>query len=439
MRRKIYIGMLVMMFIVQSLLPALPAAAADDAETAKKLIYDISGDVRNNRNNMHIYQEVQNGKMSVTWDTEEKTDGGEGSYKIRSAASGAASCYAKADFEKIANTNYLDLSDLYDDGFIGFWIKSQSSDYVQSIQFSLVAKSYVENKTTINLKSDGYYTVGNDWTYVKIPINKFSVNGKKWSNQSNGWEDKPFDFSEVIRLAFIVNSAPGKTGEAWLQDIGIYKTIYPASPEIVSAEMDKESGMYAVDVSFSKKLDAGTVNESNFSIGQISASEVRYDDNEQKCRVLFDMQPDFPSELIMSIGGGLRDKDGLAVNAPELTVKNSNVQDKAAVQSFTQAPAFADGSVKCAADIKCIYAPEESGQEVALFMAVYDGDKLVGCAFSTKKALTWKSEEEFEVSVPNITVSANLRAELYVIDSEESGKPLAEKAVYAVENSGASS
>lgn len=214
-----------------------------------------------------------------------------------------------------------------------------------------------------------------------------------------------------------------------IKEISIWGADKRADMQIISAKMNRDV-KYEVELEFSKAIDASAFDGAVFVIDGLEAESKTYDPIKDTVTLTFDMMPEFPSNLTLSVSG-LCDEKGLPTK-PSVQIANSAAVDYAAldVAGFDRT---ADG-ITLNANAVCIYDKTGSGaasepQQMTVLLVITKDDVLKACKVSEAKTLSAGETANFTVEIPAESIAdydgaAEYKAEIYLIDNQDSEKPL---------------
>lgn len=308
----------------------------------------------------------------------------------------------------------VSLDGVKENGFLRFTVRSAVVPNEFKVKFTNQGWGWTDS-TLCDISN---WTAG-EWCNIDLPIK--DINPLFWGGG--------FNLTNIVRITLNPRIQNKTLLELDIKEISVWNKAKPAEVSFVSAEMDKTTGKYAVDVEFSKGILPGSITTDAFVLDTLPADSFDYDEDSKTCRILFDTLPQFPGEFTLRIEGGVLDEDSLPVSA-EIAVRNSILQSEATFTGDTTF-SYADNVLQCVSNVKCIYASESAGQEMCVFVALFQGDKIIASGISELQTLAWKESDDFAVNVQGVTSLDGIRAEVYIIDNVANGKPLAEQMDYA--------
>ena len=236
----------------------------------------------------------------------------------------------------------------------------------------------------------------------------------------------------VAKLYICFEYSSTTTAPVDIAEISVYGPDNRPFAQFETSKMNSD-GMYEVQFGFNRLIASETAYDGIFTIDGVTADSVSYDENTEVFALVFDMMPEFPSELTLSIDGGIKGANGLPVR-PTAKLINSAAVENVAINLDKTTCLFTDSGLEFDTELKCIYDKTGQGQQVTMFVAVFSGNSLIASKASETQTLAHKSSEVFSVDIQDLTETADLRAEIYIIDTEENGRPLAKKAEFAKES-----
>ncbi len=207
-----------------------------------------------------------------------------------------------------------------------------------------------------------------------------------------------------------------------IADVSVWGPDVRAAALQESSKMNSE-GLYEVNLAFDNDLADSTVAAEAFTVNGLAAQSASYNSAEKTVSLAFDMMPEFPSELVLNISDDVKGANGFSVK-PEVKITNAPVTELAAIDVGNTTCVLNESVINLKVKVNSIY----NSNDISVFVAVTDGDKLVACGMSEKKNIAYKASDVFDVNIPDITPSANLKAEIFVIDDAAIRRPMATNA-----------
>lgn len=329
---------------------------------------------------------------------------------------------------KIEFENALDLSSLYDIGYIK--LKMKSSIMPDEVWGALKGVNKSNGKPCdggqrnyLNSKSyNSIVTFDNGWTEVLMPINTAIGATSGLHKTENG-----ADIATELYFMFMYIS--GENAPVDIAEISVVGPDNRPTARVKGAKMNVD-GKYEIKLDFNRKIDASTAYDSTFEIDGVLAEDIQFDSTLEMLTIIFDFVPDFPAEYTLNISEGIIGNNGLPVK-PDVKFINSVTTETAAMDTANTTCTYSETGAVLNARVNCIYDKTSDGQQITIFAAVFKDNKLVDAKCSETKTVAYKSGENFKVEFDNLQETNGIRMDVYIIDTETSGKPLAKVTSYA--------
>lgn len=329
---------------------------------------------------------------------------------------------------KIEFENALDLSSLFDIGYIK--LKMKSSIFPDEIWGGLKGVDASNGKiydggqrNFLNSKSyNSIVTKDGVWTEVLMPINTAI-------GSTSGLHDAKKGGDIATEIYFMFMYINGVNAPADIAEISVVGPDNRPTARVKGSKMNID-GKYEIKLDFNRKLNTSTVYDSTFEIDGVFAEDVQFDSTLEMLTITFDFIPDFPSEYTLNISEGIMGNNGLPVK-PDVKVINGVTTETAAMDTANTTCIYSETGAVLNAKVNCIYDKTSDGQQITVFAAVFKDNKLVDAKCSETKTVAYKSGETFTVEFDNLQETNGIRMDIYIIDTETSGKPLAKVISYA--------
>ena len=328
---------------------------------------------------------------------------------------------------KITLDSPVDVSGLYDIGYIK--IRLKSGMLPKEVWCCPVGVNKLNNRLCnggqrdyLKASYNPIVTQEGEWLETKMPINQ-AIGPKSELHDSAKGADTVTEFY----VMFIFRDTPATPVD--ISEISVCGPDNRPYAQIEKSGMNAD-GKYEVCLGFNRALDVSTAYDGTFDIDGTDAEEINYDSSNGTYTVIFDMQPDFPSECTLNIGGEIKGTNGLPVK-PSAKIVNSAATETAAVDISKTTCVYSHSGVKLDAEVKSIYDKASQGQQITVYAAVFKGDTYIASKASETKTVSFRSSESFTVEIDGLTDTDGLRTEVYVLDSFESGRPLAKVTSFA--------
>ena len=351
-----------------------------------------------------IYSNTSSGELSLNiqnWQQASKFDqgfilGDDGIYSVRLDMRQSANY--NGGYHEMVMANRLNVADIVNTGELRFKLMLEADDPDRTAGNTKGIKIPGADE----IKSDG------EWHDVVIPLSSFIPSGK-------------LDFSKLASLTLSATAQREDKYLFYFRNIEVYDIKYSAKFTVGSCGMNND-GKFAVNVKSSEILDPATVTADKFTIDGSAASEVKCSGKDVE--LVFDIQPDFPSELVVNIGEGIRSVDDLEAEQKELTVTVPELQNRI-FADVTSNPTLSGGTVSGEVKITSIYAPAGAAK-ANVMLIVYDGEKIAAAKTFATGELKRSESESVQLTAEGIADGiANPRAELFFYGADGSKTPLA--------------
>lgn len=316
-----------------------------------------------------------------------------------------------------------DISSYKENAYLSFWMYIETNSTVENHAGNLSV--CLRSGKDTNYALTGYYYLSSDikagsWQHILISVDEMGIDTSRGE----------IDFSKIYRIDLKRTSSIEEDWNVYVQDICFYEKIYAPTVTVSESGMDTDNGMFYSKLQFSNAMNKDTLAIDQFTLQGISCSAVDYDEDTKSCFLWFNTMPMRKTELALLLGDKIKDKDGLAPQIKEYTVQLSARQEEVAVTIAT-APSITNGILNCSATVRRIYAPEAGN--VTAVTILYSDDCPVAYSTTEFGKMGWKDELEDKIislEIPKIDEIGKLRAEIYFIDDEATGRPLAKVLQY---------
>ncbi len=368
-----------------------------------------------------IYSNTSSGELSLNiqnWQQASKFDqgfilGDDGIYSVRLDMRQSANY--NGGYHEMVMANRLNVADIVNTGELRFKLMLEADDPDRTAgDVNIYFKTYNDANpawgNTKGIKIPGADEIKSDgeWHDVVIPLSSFIPSGK-------------LDFSKLASLTLSATAQREDKYLFYFRNIEVYDIKYSAKFTVGSCGMNND-GKFAVNVKSSEVLDPATVTADKFTIDGSAASEVKCSGKDVE--LVFDIQPEFPSELVVNIGEGIRSVDDLEAEQTGLTVTVPELQNRI-FADVTSKPTLSGGTVSGEVKITSIYAPAGAAK-ANVMLIVYDGEKIaVAKTFATGE-LKRSESESVQFTADGIADGiVNPRAELFFYGADGNKTPLA--------------
>ena len=321
----------------------------------------------------------------------------------------------------------VDASGLYNIGYIRLRFKSQMlPKEVWCCPVGVNAKNgrgcNGGQRNYLNASYNPIVTQQGEWLETKMPLNQ-AIGPKSELHDST----KGADVITEFYVMFIFRDTP-----ATPVDIAEISVCGPDDRPFAQLEFSgmNNDGKYEVRFGFNRSIDATTADSAAFDIDGTYTESCDYDSVTGVYTLLFDMVPEFPSEYTLNIGGDIRGTNGLPAK-PELLISNPSATPTAAIDKNATTCVYTENGVALNAKVNCIYDKTSSGQSITVVAAVFKGDDLIAIKASDTKSLAFRASDIFTVEITDLADTDGIRTEVYLTDTAENGRPLAEMTSFA--------
>lgn len=297
-----------------------------------------------------------------------------------------------------------DISDYVEDGYLGFYLKSETDEPWQ-IELS--------NGDSLGWKRSRYTVKSSDitdgkWQFVKINLSDFVP-------------EAGFDYSDVELIVFLQDNTCKKE----IQGLAVYKTI--AKPEATVTESGiNENGKAYVKLSFTDEMAEDAFVKANFAISGMNCIGAELMPNGKNAELTFDTVFEFPKTYELIVSESVLNKDGLPLleNKVRFTTADAHNCVKASVSE----PQITGTTLKYSAAVKSIYSPDGGEQDITMLVVVYSGQKIINVGYDSKTNVAVNSSSTFSYTayLGAETDMTNIRTEVYFVNDLTEGRPLCE-------------
>lgn len=343
---------------------------------------------------LSYYENTSTSTARDTWTTEKDATAPLGGYKL------------VTDNVKsiIDGPGAKDISDYVEDGYLGFYLKSETDEPWQ-IELS--------NGDSLGWKRSRYTVKSSDitdgkWQFVKINLADFVP-------------EAGFDYSDVELIVFLQDNTCKKE----IQGLAVYKTI--AKPEATVTESGiNETGKSYVKLSFTDEMAEEAFVKANFAITGMNCIGAELMPNGKSAELTFDTVFEFPKTYELTVSESVLNKDGLPLLAN--TVQFTTADAHNCVKASVSAPQITGTTLKCSAAVKSIYSPDGSEQDITMLVVIYSGQKIINVGYDSKTNVAVNSSSNFSYTadIGAETDMSNIRTEVYFVNNLTEGRPLCE-------------
>lgn len=308
----------------------------------------------------------------------------------------------KIEFE---NGVTKDISEIKETGYAQFYIYPETSMQVlPDMKFFIYGASRDSNVIDISEQ-----ITPNTWNTVKVPI----------ADMLRNRQTDPSALNQIFIRAY--GTFTVKTN-FYIQGLGFYDEIRPPKASAANCGIDENGASFA-EIEFSKVMDESTFAADSFTAEGFTVTDMKYED---KTATLYFAETIAPSRVFsVNISPSAADTDGKTVQTAYVTFTAPAVYDNAAVKNVTfNKQRLENGEITCNVSALGIYTADSTPQDMTMLVAVLKGDRIIAIGSDTKKAAQLKTLQDFSVTLALEGVTDGCRAEVYLVDSAENGKPL---------------
>lgn len=370
---------------------------------------------------LYANQGYSNGIMDPYID---KVDGNTGFSKNYSDTSplGGYSAYfnlKNLDAEKQLQLNgkATDVTELYDEGFLRFYIyiDTELTDYHNiKASFRDSAGAWQES-SQVELPLELKY---NKWQIVKLRINQF--------------KNQKFDFSKLFRLELKKFDKVTEKFDIYVQGVGFCTTLSDSDVSVKSSGINQDGNSF-VTLEFSENMSYDSFVPENFSIDGMTCIGAERDEFDYKIATLtFDTMFEFPQTYTITFGENVLSEDGLPLMTNSTKFTTASVHNSAAVLNVSyDKTGISEGILGCNADVNVIYTENGEAQDIAMLAVAYENQKIIGVAYDLKTDAAVKTVQNFSCTINTGTVLnvSDCRIEVYFVNNLAEGRPLCEKQI----------
>ncbi|MEE1012933.1 MAG: hypothetical protein U0L92_01275 [Clostridia bacterium] len=317
-----------------------------------------------------------------------------------------------------------DISSYKENAYLSFWMYIETNSTVEPDARNLSV--CLRSTQATNYAMTGYYNLSSDiqagrWHHILISVDEMGIDTSRGE----------IDFSKIYRIDLKRSSAIEEDWNVYVQDICFYEKVDGAEASVTESGMDAATGMFYAKLQFSKEMDASCMTAEQFSLADVVCSRMNYDAAEKTALLFFDVMPERKKNVILCLSDQVVDVDGLTPKVTEFTMSLPVSQPQTAVM-ITKTPYVSGGKVCFEGVVHRIYEDAAQNRNVTVFTAIYQDQQLIASGFESYGELAWKAEKEIkpELLLPDGITVENLRAEIYILDTAENGRPLAEVLEY---------